>query len=225
MKKLLAICLTVVMLMSFGVIAFAAPNNFISSPSGQSAPEIVDFSVESEDCVADLVITPYSERDTLPEDVREKFEKAYEEIVSASNLAKLNAELSKIAENMNIPEENLVVSELFDIRYINCSKHEGHGYFDIVLKPEVLKGFVALLHLNGDNWELVEGARVENNGIHLVFSIDDFSPFAIVVNTAENDSVAPSTGEIVNIVLYASIMLVSAVALVFVWVKFRKKSA
>ena len=86
MKKLLAICLTIVMLMSFSVIAFAAPDNFVSSPSGQSAPEIIDFSVESEDCYADLIITPYSERDDLPEEIREQFEKAYEQIVSATDL-------------------------------------------------------------------------------------------------------------------------------------------
>lgn len=225
MKKLLAICLTIVMLMSFSVIAFAAPDNFVSSPSGQSAPEIIDFSVESEDCYAGLEITPYSERDDLPEEIREQFEKAYEQIVSATDLTALNADLAKVAKDLGIPAENLAVSELFDVRYINCAEHEGHGYFDIVLKPETLKGFVGLLHLNGESWELIKNAKVEENGKHLVFSVDDFSPFAIVVNTEEKGASAPSTGEIVNIAIYAVIMIVSAVALVFVCVKFRKKNA
>jgi len=65
MKKLAILCLSVVMLLSLGLTVFAAPGGFVSSPSGNPAPELIDSVNKTEGCTAQLKITPYSERNTL----------------------------------------------------------------------------------------------------------------------------------------------------------------
>ncbi|MBR7132405.1 MAG: LPXTG cell wall anchor domain-containing protein [Clostridia bacterium] len=223
MKKLLALFIALVMVIGVNLTAIAAPGKFVSSPSGNSAPELIEFSNESEDCDADLVITPYSERHTLPEEMRQKFEEAYKDILEATDLTKLCTALATLAKDKGIPAGDLAISDLFDIYYINCGDHDDHGYFDIVIKPEALAGFVALLHLKNGNWELVKSAKVTNNGTHLAFRVDDFSPFAIVVDTGESSDL-PQTGDNSNIALYIVIMVAAAISLVVIWKKSKKQS-
>ena len=43
MKKIMAICLTLIMVMSLGVAAFAAPGRFVSSPSVNKAPVLISY--------------------------------------------------------------------------------------------------------------------------------------------------------------------------------------
>lgn len=226
MKKVMAIVLSFVMVMSMSITVFAKPGAFVSSPSGNPAPTLVEGKPQSDDCTGELIITPYSERDTLSEEIRAQFEKAYNEIVAATDLTKLNADLAALAAKLNIRSADLAVSDLFDITYIGCDVHEGHGYFDITLKADTLDRFVGLLHLDGDNWELVEDAKVEtvNGEKHLTFSIDDFSPFAIVVNT-DDGATPPQTGDNNMIALYVVVMAVSALALVIIWRLKKKQSA
>lgn len=223
MKKILVVSLMVAVLLVASVGAVAASSGFVSSPSGGSAPELVQGKNVSEDCEAILEITPYSERNDLPETLRVKMEAAYEQIIAAVNLDEMSPKLAEIAKNMNINAEDLAVSDLFDIYYTDCVEHDAHGQFDIVLKADALKRFVALLHLKGDTWELVENAEVKevNGELHLYFSVEDFSPFAVVVNA----SGTPATGESIMIYVSVAVMIVSAAVIVFVVVKSRKKKA
>ena len=69
MKKVLAICLAVVMAVGMSLSAFAAPGSFLESPSKNPAPRIERF-VSLAGCEARLVITPYINRSTLPEDLK-----------------------------------------------------------------------------------------------------------------------------------------------------------
>ena len=65
-----------------------------------------------------------------------------------------------------------------------CTDHDDHDNFEVVLAAETLENFVALLHMKSDGtWELIENADVTGEGTHLTFTVDSFSPFAIVVNT------------------------------------------
>lgn len=70
MKKIIMICLAIAMVASMGISVFATTGGFVSSPSGKPAPELVDGKNESEECVAKIVITAYSDRDKLSEDAR-----------------------------------------------------------------------------------------------------------------------------------------------------------
>lgn len=225
MKKVLAICLMMIMVMSMCVTAFAAPNGFVSSPSGNAAPTVVGFKANDEDCTANLVITPYGDRHDLSDSLRTMFEKAYNEIANSKDLTELNTALAKIAANKKIDGTKLAVSDLFDIHVTGCDYHDEHVDFDVTLDVDTLSHFVALLHMNKKGeWELVADAKVTNNGEHLKFSVDSFSPFAVVVNTSVDGGDAPQTGDSSMIHIYVILMAVSALALVFVLVLIKRKN-
>ena len=140
---------------------------------------------ESEDCDAMLQIKSYAERDSLPDDVREMFEYAYNMIKNTDDLTTLSSALADLAEEKGYVAADLAVSDFFDISSTDCAHHDDHGHFDITLKADALKNFVALLHYYNGEWRLVEDAEVVENGTHLEFTEDEFSPFAIVVYTGE----------------------------------------
>ncbi|MBQ7846893.1 MAG: hypothetical protein IJ344_01280 [Clostridia bacterium] len=228
MKKVLTILLMALMVVNMSVAAFAAPGSFITSPSRRPAPELIKGEPEEDECSAEVVITPYSERDTLPEALRLQMEDAYAQIVAATDLTTFSAELAALAEEKGIPATDLAVSDLFDIRYVGCDDHRDHsGYFEIVFKAETLKNFVGLLHLYNGEWELITNAtKYEEDGEHyLSFKVEEFSPFAIVVNTGNADPNPPQAGIGNMIPVYASIMVVSAVAIVLIVRKSKKQGA
>ncbi len=225
MKKVLVICLTLVMLVSMSLTAFAAPSGFVSSPSGSDGPGVIAFDPSDEDCNAELVITPYGDRNELPAALKNLFEKAYDEIVKSGDITKLNADFAKYVEGLNIDPKNLAVSDLFDIHATGCDYHDGHHDFDITLGADMLMHFVGLLHMNSKGeWEFVSDAKVTSNDEHLEFSVEGFSPFAIVVDTTQPGG-GPETGDSSNAPIYAVVMFVSATALAVIIIMSRKQKA
>lgn len=184
MKKLLVLTLAALLILTWSVAAFAT-GSFVTSPSTKGAPELVDAKNESEDCVATLLIKSYAERHSLPEDVRAMFEAAYNAIKNTADLTTLNQKLAQLASEKGYAAADLAVSDFFDISSTDCASHDNHGHFDITLKADALKNFVALLHYYNGEWRVVEDAKVTENGTHLEFTEDEFSPFAIVVYTGE----------------------------------------
>lgn len=225
MKKILAICLATIIAVCLSVGSFAAPGRFVSSPSGNPAPRLVSFEPTDDECTGQLVVIPYAERDALPADLKTLIETVYAEIAGTDDLTLLSADLSKLASDMNLDSKALAVSDLFDMHIVNCNQHEGHFNFNIVLSAETLDKFVALLHMNENGeWELVENAKVTNNGENLEFSVKSFSPFAIVVNTEGDVSeVPPETSDHAIIYFYAGIMLVAVLAIVVVFVVIKRR--
>lgn len=216
MKKVLAICLTMVFVVCMGATVSAAPAGFVSSPAGSAAPTLISFESVSDDCTAKLVITPYGEKHTLPDDLRTLIEKAYDNIVDASDLSTLVAGLNG--------KKNLAVSNLFDMHVEGCQDHDDHVGFHVVLDVEGLNRFVALLHMDENGkWEEIENAKVVNSGKNLDFTVDEFSPYAIVIDTdASGDS--PSTGDNEMVYVYATVMAVSALAVLTITVKGKKNA-
>jgi hypothetical protein len=203
----------------------ATAGGFLESPSRRPAPELILGENESSECTAQLIITAYSDRHTLDADTRAKLEEAYQIIKNTPDLSSLNAAIRAIAESKGISVTDLAVSDLFDIRYMNCGDHEKHGYFDITLKSDTLKNFVCLLHYYNGEWRIVENAEVTNNGTHLEFYEKEFSPFAIVVNTAEAGSgnSGLQTGD--NSMIYVASAVVSGFLLLILMFKFRRERA
>lgn len=219
MKKILVFCLSLVLIVSASMVAYAAPNNFVASPPSFTAPEVDSFEPSDEDCTADIVVTPFGNIDDLPEALKALMEKAYNDILNSKDLTELCKEFADYVESLGIPGTNLAVSDLFDIHVIGCDFHEGHYDFDIVLKVDSLKNFVGLLHMNKNGeWEMIKDAVVAEDGVHLKFSVESFTPFAIVVDTSGGQ-----TGDSSMIAVYAVIMAVSALALVVIFVKTRKQ--
>lgn len=226
MKKVLAVCLMVVMLVSMNISVLAAPGSFVSSPSGNPAPMLISFECADEGCTAQLKITPYAERNTLPANLKNMIENFYALIAGTNDLTTLNADLAKLAADKNLPGTSLAVSDLFDIYAYGCTEHEEHKTFTITLDADTLNRFVGLLHMkdNGEI-ELIKSAKVLSDGEHLQFTAETLSPFAIVVRTGNDvPGGGPQTGDINMIPVYVIVMTVSALALVLVLLKSRKQS-
>ena len=223
MKKALVFLLMTLMVLNLSVMSFAKVGGFVSSPSGNQAPTVESFKPVNSDCDGKLVVTPYGKRNELPEDLRKVFEDAYKDIAAATDLTKLNADLAKIAKDNGIPASNLAVSDLFNLHAADCDTHMDHFDFDITLSADTLNKFVVLMQMNEDGtWSVVKGAQVISNGKHLKFTVKTLSPLAIVVNTGASGPIAPPTSDNWSIYLYGAVAGVSAVALVVVWVFWRK---
>lgn len=222
MKKFFVLLMAVIMVLTVSVSAFAAPGSFVQSPSNSDGPELVEGSNEDEDCTAELVITPYRERDTLPANALADIEKVYEIIASGIDLTSLNAEFKAFVASKGLLASNLAVSDLFDVSYYKCDTHDYHGYFRIKLDADTLKNFVGLLHYNDGVWEFVENAKVLPDGETLEFSIKDLSPFAIVVDTSKGSAISPETGVEDYAAFVAVIVSVAAASVVAVSLKKKK---
>lgn len=209
MKKLVSVCLVLVMVICFGVTALAE-GGFISSPSLNPAPEVVEPTDGS------VIIHAYSERSELSDAERNTLEEAYNTINGTTNLSNLNKGLSG---------GNLGVSDLFNVGYngVNAT-----GEYAVTLKSDTLKNFVSLMvYVNGE-WKIVDGAKVKDG--KLMFIAKDLGPYAVVVDT--NGTTSPQTGinESANtsgtsFAVYGAIMLISACGAFLMWNKSKKYSA
>ena len=220
MKKLIAICLSLIIMASATVTAFAAPANFWGSPSGKPAPEIISVTT-SDSTTVQLVLTPYSERKDMSDAQIALIEKAYNSIANAKSLTELNADLAAAVAKLAIESKYLAVINLFDLNLAGDNQAQ-NVKLQITLAVDGLENFVGLLHMNKDGvWELVADAAVDASGKNLVFTADDFSPFAIVVDTTGE---SPKTGD--SVMIISTIVLsVSVIALGVVTFKRKKQIA
>lgn len=206
MKKLFTVCLVLVMALSMSLTVGAA--GFVSSPTNNPAPE-------QETPVDGVEITPYSEREDLPEEDRQDLEDAYKDIVDSTDLSDLVEELKELAEELDIPAGNIAASDLFDITFV------GDGTATITLKSDTLEHFVGLIVYEDGHWTLVDDARVENG--QLIFTTDISGPYAVLVDAGRYTK-PPKTGDSNSIALYACVMVASALALVGLWKKSRQQA-
>lgn len=223
MKKFLSSLIAAIFIFSLSTVALAAPGSFIQSPSRNEGPVLVEGENESSECTAELVVTPYKDRKTLPEKALRDIEKAYDIIAACKDLTTLNTEFASFVANKGLKAVNLGVSDLFDVSYYNCDIHDFHGVFRIKLSSDTLKNFVGLLHYKDGEWEFISNARVLEDGETLEFSIKDLSPFAIVVEKEAGIVDFPATGDNLNLVL-PIIMFVCSAALLVVCIKIKKRS-
>ena len=219
MKKILVICMAVIIAATMTVSAFAFGGGFLESPSKKPAPELVSGSSQSEECEAEIIVTAYGDRDELSEEARQSIEHAYAMILGVENVSELNDLVHAVAEEKGIAVENVAVSELFDISSTECPTHELHGHFDITLKAEALENFVCLLHYHGNVWHVVDSAEVTHNGEHLEFDAEEFSPFAIVVST---EPVAEPAADYTVAIVAASVSLAVLAIIIAVFLKLKK---
>lgn len=219
MKKALAIILALVIVVCAGVMAFAE-GGFVSSPSGNDAPTIVEIIYEDGSCRPRVVVTPYADREDLEDEKEDDMNEAYTEIYSNKDLTQICPGLKEVSVKLGKNYLNFAVSDLFDVSLYHNLPHNFCGSITIKLEAETLKNFVALLHRNANGkWEVVPDVIINAAESTLTFSAQDFSPYAIVVDTAADS--APNTGS--NIYIPAIVMFVSAVSLVAVLISLKKK--
>lgn len=219
MKKVLAICLAVILVVSAGVLAFAQ-GGFVSSPSGNDAPTIVEIIYEDGSCRPKVVVTPYADREELDEEKEEDINEAYNEISMNADLSKLCPALKDVSVSIGVSYLRFAVSDLFDISLYHNLPHDYCGKITIKLSAETLKNFVALMHRNSQGvWEVVPDVVVDYANQTLTFSAMDFSPYAVVVD--KEATALPNTGSMLYIPAIA--MVVSAISLVAVLISIKKK--
>lgn len=226
MRKAFLFAIVFVMVMGIGFSATAARGGFISSPSGNLAPEILEFVIDGNDCTASLTITPFSQRENLTELDQKEIEDAYDDIAQNADITILNQELKKRAEELGVSGENLGVSDLFDIGLEDCDIHNDHNSFSIKLSTDTLENFVGLMYKHDGEWKFVPGARVTGAEKDVLeFSTNEISPFAIIVERDASPITPPPTGDDINLMIYVVLMGISAVALLIVGTQLKKKDS
>jgi hypothetical protein len=219
MKKILTVLMMLALVMCMSVSVFAG--GFVSSPSINLAPELVEFKNKDKNCTAEIVTVSFAERDTLPESERIPLNAAYASIVDNTDIGTLNADIAKIAEDLGVTTKDLVVSDLFDMYSTGCKNHEEHGKFEITLKADTLKNFVCLLHYTDSDskWTVVKDAEVTKDGMHLEFTEGEFSPFAIVVSS-KNLEPKSNTAVVATVATVSTLAVAGGgVGFYFVWKK------
>lgn len=234
MKKVLAVLLILTMACGMMGTVFAAETEFVPSITEKPAPEIIDAEVVDSDGnvlsgvpVDHLVITSVSEAQTsdeIPAEARETLLYVYEQLSTGA----MTLPAEKLADNLS-PEE-LTVRDLFDLSWA-CPEasptHEEMVEPDGVrlqvtfkLKLDADANLFAMTYKNGE-WNPI--VSVTNNGDGTVTCMfEHLCPVAFIYG---EDMDVPSTGFEFNseMMLWMSVMMVSAVALVGVVVIRRKK--
>ncbi len=190
MKKVFAICLALVMVLSLSVTVMAAPN-FIESPSNNRAPGIVDWENENGDSTGTIVVTPFGDRDNLSDEYKNEMQNAYDQIVNSDKLTDMFSGLENVITS-GMLETDLTISDLFHIYYDTTDPNAKPGKFDITLSTDTLQGFVGLIQFVDGQWQIVTDAKVDGN--NLSFTSDKLSTYAIVVDRTKAESTSPVTG-------------------------------
>jgi hypothetical protein len=223
MKKVIIVCMVLMMVVSMTVLVFATPGAFVSSPSKNPAPELIEANNASENCEAEIIITAYGNRDQLSAEQRQMLEEAYAKIVGTQDVSTLNAQLAPLAAELGINTSDLAVSDLFDISATDCDGHSEHGAFDITLKADTLNNFVCLLHYTDGAWVIVDGAEVTNEGKHLEFTEDEFSPFVIVVSTTDIVPVPEPNNTWAIVLAVLLLLIILALVVWYLYMRSQKK--
>lgn len=218
MKKLCSIVLMIAMVCTLAFSVNAAPGVFLSSPSNNRTPIIIDFECSDPNWKGEIYITSYGDRNVLDLIEREKFEKAYDSIRNSSSVSNLIPGISDIAANLNVPAEDLGISDLFHIGVSDITD----GIFKIKLDSDIIKNFVGLVYFEDGEWKIVEDAYIDDDG-YLVFSTKLPGTYAVVVDVDNSIVDIPITGDAFSWALVA-IMAVSAAGIVVLVVSYRKKT-
>ena len=194
MKKVLTLCLTILLVITLAIPAMAATGSFVASPSTTGAPSLESATPDSEDCVAEVLITAFADRANLDEASRQELEEAYNQIVNSDTANAFVTALNQLAETLGMQVSGLSISHLFDIDTTNCATHDGHGGFTITLKIDNADKLLGVLHMgHSTQWEVCDSVVVDKEAGTVTFHANDFSPFALVVDNGTTEG--PDIGD------------------------------
>lgn len=186
MKKVLAIFMAIAMMAALSVTAFAANDNFVSSPSGNSAPTVIGSTNGSGSVKINL--HSYKDKNSLSDDAKAEFEASFDSIKNAASLTDLNAGIADIAAKNNAEVKDLAVSDVF-----YTTAEDAEGATTITLKADTFKNFVALMYYSDGEWTIVKDAKLNEDGT-LTYTADKFGSYAVLVKT-EKTAEFPPTGD------------------------------
>ncbi len=182
-KKFLAVIMTAAVITGS---AFAA--DFTNSVTAKDAPEVVTVkTADGNDAagiiydadgkevaaagVGEVVVTPYSKKDSQNDTIKSKLEKAYEQAGDKS-VTDLSADASKVLDGAGLKADEVVVSDVFDVDVtddILTKLNESGNTLKITFKANVNKGDFLMVMTNcgildGDSWKVVPAENVVING-------------------------------------------------------------
>ena len=204
MKRIVALLIAILVAFTFASSSFAADHGegtFVKSPEMTHEGRVVSAWFNPGEAL-EIILTPFMNKDVLEKISRTRIETAYNDILHCDILSRICGELDGYSET---PVANLAVSNLFDLSWeqgdLSREAHITLGDFD-------LAHFVALLHYNHEGkWEIVRNITIL--GKNLNFTINNLSPFAIVVDaSAYAEPTSPATGD-----LFAAVATCGAIAL------------
>ncbi len=219
MKRIVTLMIVFMLAMGLCVPAFAYPGGFVSSPSLNDEPELMAFSLDPEDGNVQLIVTPYSRRDTLNDEMKQNFEAAYSSIFENADLSKL---VPGIAEFTGVDAANLAVSDLFHVHVeymVARAVAEDVTTYTLTVDCRTLNKFEALLQKTESGWVIVENARLTDEG-YVQFDTQELGVFAVVVDI-ENGGVTPPTGDMLPL-FFAGLLLTAAAFVAVMLFKGRK---
>ena len=222
MKKIIIVCLAIVMLISLSVVVFAGPGGFVRSPSLNQAPILVEFENYNDCKDVYVVVNPYADREVLDEELRLMIEEAYDQIKENPDLSALNEKLIDIAAENDCEVTDLAARDLFDVHVEGCEAHEYEGVFRVRLETETLENFICLLHYYNGEWLIVEDVKVLMDDRYLEFHEDTFSPFAVVVDSTKEID-APQTSD--SYFVFLIVAAISGIALLGLAATYKKSRA
>ncbi|MGN0451252.1 MAG: hypothetical protein ACI4FN_03935 [Acutalibacteraceae bacterium] len=224
MKKTLALVVTVILMLSASISAFAVNGSFTGSPTNNSAPTLVDFTSTVPGFNGNLLITPYKNRNNLSTEKKQQLETAYKQISEAADLTAIAPEIKTVAANAKVDVKDLAVSDLFLADVDGNVATDASGKYTVTIKCDNLNKFVSLLCFNDGKWTVINDAKVDSNG-NLVFTTDVLGAFATVVSTEGSGAVKPQTGEQFPwaYVVVAGVSAAALIVLAVVAVKAKKK--
>lgn len=239
MKKVLSVLLIVAMMCGVMCAVSAAETEFVPSINEKAAPELVQDENGNVGQLLDasgnvisyvpmncLIITPVSQAEKsedIPEEAKDALLNVYEALNDGS--MKLPAE----ELDPNLSHDELVVRDLFDLSW-DCSHNPSHEKMveadgvklQVTFKAKAAANdYFYVLTYKNDAWNPI--VSVTNNGDGTVTCVfEHLCPVAFVYG---EDTAVPPTGSQFNaeMMLWVSVMAVSAVALTTVVFTRRKK--
>lgn len=207
MKKIIGILMAVVLTVSLSVPALAV--DFVPSVEQKGAPTVQEVPDKQEELAAaiihdeekeeiisvpesHLIITPISEADEAPAEIRDPLKAAYVQITQVEALSELVPEIiSALKEHHEeVTEEDVVVRDVFDVTVVGDYEEHlevvGHLItvrFELGLAPDAL--LLVLHNHEGSEWEIISSDRVvinEDGSVDVTF--EDLSPIVFVVDGA-----------------------------------------
>lgn len=193
MKKILISILTAILLITGTYLPVFCDENevFVPSITVREDVELVSDPIieEPDECVYELVVTPYIYRDRIEsQESRELLEIAYESIIAVDNVAELNeSDITEVAHRMGAETEDLVVRDLFDVTMYNREKGVNHSQavhvrnVQFTVETQDLSNFVCLLVYAKGKWTVVDDVSVLKDRNLLNVYTEELSPFALIV--------------------------------------------
>ncbi len=217
MKRVMTLAVVLVMALTLCVPAFATLGSFVQSPSWNDGIMLMNFEHDEPNCVCELIITAYKDRDTLSAEQKADIEAAYSTIVNNTDLTNLVGDITKVTGEES---EDLAISDLFFAHVIKKNRATSTGEYTVTIAGDTLDNMETLIRYEDGKWSIVEDAKILSNG-NLEFTVGELGAFAVVVNTNPGSDL-PDFGDVVPFIVVG--LMVTAAAVIVFLLKNRKRA-